>query len=127
MKLTASFRCAECADSSHVPPPTLPVLGAEVPGHWGTGAAAICPFGTLSPDVVSKTAPPNHAGPGSISTLPFSFLSNAVLNTLSFDIEPALISVSSSDAMRVQSGLVTLTVNVRRPVMSLAWHWLAHM
>ena len=59
--------------------------------------------------------------------MPFSFLSNAVLNTLSFDIEPALTSVSSSDAIRVQFGLVTLTVTARRPVMSLAWHWLAHM
>src|SRR5271166_4462615 len=127
MKLTASCRCLECADRSQVPPPTLPVLGAEVPGHWGMGAAAIWPFGTFRPDVLSKTAPENQEGPGSISTLPCSFLSKAVLNTLSFDIEPALISVSSREAMRVQSGLVTLTVTERGPVMSLPWHWLAHM
>src|SRR5579859_4683884 len=127
MKSTASLRCAEWAESSHVPPPTFPVLTVGEPGHCGIGATATWPFGTLRPDLVSKTAPPNQDGPGSISTLPLSFLSKAVLNTLSFDIEPALISVSSRDAIRVQLGLVTFTVTARRPVMSLAWHWLAHM
>jgi len=91
------------------------------------GAMAISPLGVFRPELESKTAPPNQAGPGSIRTFPCSFLSNAVLNTLSFDIEPALVSVSSSEAIRSQLGLVTLTVTARMSVMSLAWHWLAHM
>ena len=103
------------------------MLGVADPGHCGMGATVIWPLGAFRPELLSNTAPPNHAGPGSIRTFPFSFLSNAVLNTLSFDIEPALISVSSSEAIRVQLGLVTFTVTARRPVIWLAWHWLAHM
>src|SRR6185437_2027574 len=117
----------ECADRSQSPPPTFPVAGVVDPGHCGIGATAIWPLGVFRPELLSNTAPPNQAGPGSIRTLPCSFLSNAVLNTLRVDIEPALISVSSSEAIREQLSLVTFTVTARMPVMSLAWHWLAHM
>src|SRR5690242_7321470 len=127
MKSTAAFRWAEWADRSHSPPPTSPVVGVAVPGHWGIGAAAIWPLGVFSPDVLLKTDPANQTGPGSMSTLPFSCLSKALLNALSGDMDLSLSSVSRSDAIRVQLAVVTFTVTARMPVTSLAWHWLAHM
>ena len=74
-----------------------------------------------------KSAPPYHAGPGSIRILPASFLSKSELNTLLVDMDLFLIKVSSSEAIRVHSGPVALTVTLFGPVIWLAPHLLAHM
>src|SRR5437762_3052894 len=108
MKSVASFRLALCADSNHVPPPTLPTDGAGSPDHCGSGATAIWPGGVLNDSW--NTEPPNHDGPGIISTLSAAFLSKSELNTLLVDMVPFLTSVSSSDAIRVHSGPEALTL-----------------
>src|SRR3954453_9595788 len=125
MKAVAALRWALCADSSQVPPPTLPVDGAVSPDHWGIGAAAIWCAGVLK--VPWKTEPPYQDGPASIRTLRAWFLSKAELKTLLSDMVLFLISVSSSDAIRVQFGPLVSTVTALGPVTWLAPHLLAHM
>ena len=91
----AALRFALCADSSHVPPPTLPTEGVESPGHCGIGAAAICPAGVLN--VPWNNAPPYHDGPGIIRILLASFLSKSELKTLLVARVWFWSNVSSSD------------------------------
>ena len=119
-KSVASLRLALWADSSQVPPPTLPTDGDGSPAHCGSGAAAIWPAGVLNDSW--NTEPPNQDGPGIMRTLSAEFLAKSELNTLLVDIVWFLTSVSSRAAIRVQSGLVVFTLTDFGPVISLAPH-----
>ena len=124
-KSTAAVRCLECANSSHRPPPTSPVLGVAVPGHCGIAATASCPLGVFSPAAVSNTAPPNQA------PRQHQDLTRLVLVELRAEHTERghgpLTNVSSSEAILAQFALVAFTVTALRPVIWLAGHWLAHM
>src|ERR1019366_7495631 len=98
MNVLSAARFLECCETNHVPPPTLPAAGGS-PLHDNGRPGSMVPGLEFNDFAFWNSAPEYHAGPGSIKTLPVYFLMKSAPKTLSCDMAPALIKVSSSVAI----------------------------
>src|SRR5450432_2805998 len=115
MNVLAAARFFECCDTNQVPPPTLPAAGVS-PLHDNGRPGSIVPAVEFNDLLFWNSAPEYHTGPGSIKTLPVYFLMKSAPKTLSCEMEPDLIKVSSSVAIWTDFGSAAFALNPVVPV-----------